>query len=307
MKELSKNRFKEIRNSIIEYGRPLEKSLFEKYFYNGSEQDIINELKKFQNEDGGFGHGLESDFKLPYSSPMATSVGIRHLSGLDKLEEAKEMIKEAISYLESCFDKKRNGWFALSKEVNNFPHAPWWHYNEDEGMTIIDKSWGNPSAEIIAYLYKYRGYVKNLDVDSLVEFAINCFENKLDFNSEHEIYCYIKLYEILPNDLQKRLGNRIQVAINQVIEYEEEEWVEYVPTPLDFVSSPDLCKFGVKESKLADNLDFVIKQLEIDTKINPPWGQSFYMEDLKPAYNEWIGVLTLNALIILDNYGRLEK
>ena len=304
---LSKDHFKEISKSIIEYGRPLEKSIFKKYFYDGSEQEIINELKKFQNADGGFGHGLESDFRLPYSSPMATSVGIRHLSKLDKSEETKEMIKESISYLESCFDKNRNGWFAVPKEVNNFLHAPWWHYNEEEGMTVIDKNWGNPSAEIIAYLYKYKEYVKKLDVDSLVEFAINHIENILEFNSEHEIFCYIKLYEVLPEGLQKRLESRIQVAINQLIEYEEEKWIEYVPTPVDFVSSPDMCKFGIKESKLIDNLDFIIKQLESNGRINPPWGESFYMEDLKPAYNEWIGVLTLNALTILDKYERIEK
>ena len=307
MRILTKDRFKEIGKSIIEYGRPLEKSIFEKYFYNGSEQEIINELKNFQNEDGGFGHGLESDFRLPYSSPMATSIGLRHLCKLDKLEEAQEMIKEAINYLESCFDEKRNGWFIVSKEVNNFPHAPWWHYNEEEGVTILDKNWGNPSAEILAYLYKYRGYLKKLDVDSLLEFAIDYIENKEEFSSENEIYCYIKLYEVLPERLQKRLENRIQIAINQVIEYEEEEWMEYVPRPVDFINCPNMCKFGINESKIIDNLDFILKQFESDVKITPPWGESFYMGDLEPAYNEWIGELTLKALTILDKYDRLEK
>ncbi|QUH21313.1 terpene cyclase/mutase family protein [Alkaliphilus sp. B6464] len=304
---LSKDHLKEISKSIIEYGRPLEKSLFKKYFYDGSEQEIINELKKFQNVDGGFGHGLESDFRLPYSSPMATLVGIRHLSKLDKSEEAKEMIKEAIRYLESCFDKNRNGWFAVPKEVNNFSHAPWWHYNEEYEMSIIDENWGNPSAEILAYLYKYREYLKKLDVDSLIEYAIDYMENKEEFYSENEIFCYIKLYGVLPNKLQKRLKNKIQAAIEQLIEYEDEKWIEYVPTPVDFVSSPDMCKFEIKESKIIDNLDFIIKQLESNGRINPPWGESFYMEDLKPAYNEWIGVLTLNALTILDKYSKVEK
>lgn len=41
---LSKDHFEEISKSIIEYGRPLEKSLFEKYFYDGSEQEIISVL-----------------------------------------------------------------------------------------------------------------------------------------------------------------------------------------------------------------------------------------------------------------------
>jgi len=291
----------------MKYGRPLEKSILEICFNEGSEQDVLNELKKFQNKDGGFGNGLESDFRVPYSSPMATSIGIRHLSKIDKQEEAQEIIKKAVRYFESCFDKKRNGWFALSKEVNDFPHAFWWHYNEEDGMTIIDKNWGNPSAEILAYLYKYKEYVSKLDVDSLVEFAIDYIQNKEEFNSENEIFCYIKLYEVLPNKLQKRLENKMQIAINQVIEYNEEKWVEYVPTPLNFISEPNMYRFGIKESKIKDNLDFIIKQLECNGKINPPWGESYYSGDLKLAYNEWIGVLTLNSLIILDKYDRVEK
>ncbi len=307
LRMLSTDIFEEARKAIMTYGRPLEKSLFEAYFYEGPKANIVEELKKFQNEDGGFGHGLESDFRLPYSSPMATSVGIRHLSKLDELEEARAMIKKAIGYLESCFDENRNGWFAVPKEVNDFPHAPWWHYDEEHGMTIIDSNWGNPSAEILAYLYQYKEYVRNLDVDELIEFAIDAIENKEEFDSENEIYCYIKLYEVLPDNLQRRLKHRIEAAIEQLIEYEKEKWVEYVPTPLDFVENPNADKFGIEGFKIKENLDFMIGQLEQNQKIIPPWGQEFYMEDLKPAYNEWIGELTLKALIRLDQYGAIEK
>lgn len=303
---LSRGCFDQARQSIIKYGRPLEKAILRSYFSEGSEQDILNELKKFQNRDSGFGHGIESDFRLSLSSPMATSVGIRLLSYLNELEESKEMIKSAIGYLETSFDKKRNGWFAVTKEVNNFPHAFWWHFSEEDNMTMIDKNWGNPSAEILAYLYKYRYYVKTLDIDSLVEYAINYIENKQEFNSENELFCYIKLYEVLPEELQKRLEKRISFAIEQVIVYDEQEWHEYVPMPIEFVEKIDSNRFGVLESKLNDNLNFIIGQLELNGQINPPWGESYYKGDLKEAYNEWIGVLTLKALVTLDRFERIS-
>jgi len=302
---LSQDCFNQARQSIMKYGRPLEKAILKKYFNGGSGQDILNELKKFQNEDGGFGHGIESDFRLPLSSPMATSVGIRLLSEINELKEAKDMIKDAIAYLETSFDEKRNGWFAVPKEVNNFPHAFWWHFNEKDNMTIIDRNWGNPSAEILTYLYKYRQYVKKLDVDSLVEYAINYIENKQEFNSDNELFCYIKLYRVLPEALQKRLEKRITSAIEQVIVYDEQEWHEYVPTPIGFVKNADSNRFGVLESKLNNNLDFIIRELESNGKINPPWGESYYEGDLKEAYNEWIGVLTLKALISLERFERI--
>ena len=307
MKILSKDKFDEVRESIMKYGRPLEKSLFKNHFDGNNVKTVVSELKRYQNLDGGFAHGIESDFRLPDSSPMATSVGIRLLSEVDSLEEARYMIEAAIGYLEKNFDKERNGWFAVSKEVNDHPHTPWWHYNEDDGMTIIDRNWGNPSAEIVAYLYRYREFVKVLDIDKLVEYSINYIESVEEFDSENEIFCYIKLYEVLPEHLQKRLENVLPAAINQLIVYDAERWNEYVPTPADFVSTDKSARFGMPESKIDENLDFLIDKLNHEGKILPPWGDSFYQEDLKEAYNEWIGVLSLNALMTLDGFGRIEK
>jgi len=305
LKKLSKDYFEQARQSITKYGRPLEKAIFNKYFSQGSEQEILNELKKFQNEDGGFGHGIESDFRLPLSTSMATSIGLRILSDIEETDESSQMIKSALGYLETSFDKKRNGWFAVNKEVNNYPHAFWWHFNEESNVSIIDRNWGNPSAEIIAYLYKYRHYVQTLDIEGLVEYAINQIEIKQEFNSENEIFCYIKLYEVLPKKFKERLENRIVFAIKQVIVYDEHEWHRYVPRPIEFVKKIDSNKFGILVSKLNDNLNFVIEELELNGKMNPPWDKSYYEGDLKQAYNEWIGVLTLKALITLDRFKRI--
>lgn len=307
MNKIGDNIFQNTAQSIKRYARLLESAIFQHYFFDGTENEIVNELKKYQNEDGGFGHGIESDFRLPHSSPMATSIGIRLLSEIDLLEEAKEMIAAAIGYLETSFNSDRNGWFAVPKEVNDFPHAPWWHYNEDDGMTIIDKNWGNPSAEVLAYLYRYKDYVKRLDIEKLIEYAISYIESKEEFNSEYEIFCYIKLYEVLPEHLQMRLKEVISLAIEQVIVYDTKQWYEYVPTPVDFVSSINSNRFEVSESKLNENLDFLINQLQSNGKINPPWGESYYEGDLKEAYNEWIGVLSLKTLITLDGFNRIEK
>lgn len=307
MKKLSRDVFSEVRRSIMTDARPLEKSLFKNHFESPDAQAVIDELKKFQNSDGGFAHGIESDFRLPDSSPMATSVGIRLLSEFEGLEEARYMIEAAIGYLEKSFDEDRNGWFAVPKQVNDYPHTPWWHYNEDDGMTIIDRNWGNPSAEIVAYLYRYREFVKALDIDKLVEYAISHIEYVEEFDSENEIFCYIKLYEVLPEHLQKRLEKVIPAAIDQVIVYDRGRWNEYVPTPADFVGTDMSSRFGVEESKLDENLDFLADKLNHEKKILPPWGNSFYKSDLKEAYSEWIGVLSLNALMTLDGFGRIER
>lgn len=50
----------------------------------------------------------------------------------------------------------------------------------------------------------------------------------------------------------------------------------------------------------------IIKELELNGQINPPWGKSYYEGDLKEAYNEWKAVLTLKALITIDGFERIS-
>lgn len=308
MLKLSNKTFLKVSHLLKDKARSLEKYLFEYYFQNRGRKKIIEELKKYQNEDGGFGNALEPDFRQPYSSPMATSIGLRYLSEIKGLKNEKEIIKPAISYLESTFNKNRNGWFAVSKEVNNYPHAPWWHYDEEKEMTVIDKNWGNPSAELLSYLYKYEEYVRVLNINKLAEYAIQYIKGKTKFESENELFCYVKLYEILPEEQKNKLKKKIAVGISQNVEYDQEKWGEYLPLPLDFVPGPEKEKFEVKISKIDKNLNYYIKLIENEEGlINPPWGDSFYQGDLKPAYEEWKGILTLKILKRLDNYNRIEK
>lgn len=307
MEKLSQSTLNQAGQFIIKQGRPLERAIYEYHFSDGEAYAILKELKEYQNDDGGFGKAIESDFRLPYSSPMATSIGMRHLLQIAHLEEAEQQIRLAIRYLESIFNDKRNGWFAVSKEVNEFPHAPWWHYNEKDAMTIIDKNWGNPSAEIIAYLFRYQEELKVLDINNLVDFSIDYIKNKKLFKSENEVFCYIKLYEALPKKEQNRLSKRIGEAIEQVIIYNEDQWGTYVPKPLDFVDNPKKNRFNIDEVKIEKHLDFIVAQLEEYEKINPPWGESYYKGKMKPAYREWQGVLTLDALLLLKRYGRIEN
>jgi len=127
---------------------------FEYNLLAGDPKNVIDELKKYQNDDGGFGHGLEKDFLLPESSPMATTIAFQILDEIEVTDD--DIIKKAIHYYEKTYDNRRVGWMTVSKNINNDPHAPWWNYNEEDKCTLIDKNWGNPSSEIIGTLYKFR-------------------------------------------------------------------------------------------------------------------------------------------------------
>lgn len=307
MKTLSSSAFKKSKKFIEEKARPIEHSIFSNLFYDGSRENRFESIEFYQNTDGGFGNGIEPDFRLKESSPMATSIGLRYLRELEDRTDVRQSIQKAVVYLEKTYNKERKGWFSVPKSVNLAPHAPWWNYDEEIEMTVIDRSWGNPSAEIIAYLYRYRGYLKIINIKELVELAITKLESKSNFESEHEIYCYLKLYKEVTEVDKLRIEHKIKQAVNQLVKLDKNKWHEYVPRPLDFVKAPDHNKFGLKDEKIQEQLDFLIDELENHGCIKPPWGDSFYDGDLNIAYEEWIGKLTLRSLRRLSRYGRLNE
>lgn len=307
MKKLKQSLFMEASRYIKKHARPLERYIYEDYFHKPCGEKILNELKKYQNNDGGFGNGLEPDFKLPLSSPMATSVVFQHLIELDDYKEAIEMIIQGIKYFESVFVSERSGWFAAPQKVNEFPHAPWWHYNEKEGMTIIDRHWGNPSAEIIGYLYNYRDVVSKLDVQQLLEYTISYINSKYDFESEHEIYCFIRLYDIIPDRLSRKIEDKLKYAVQKLVCRDRKEWDKYVPQPVHFIDGPGSNTFGIEKELIEDNLDYLIDILEEKGRIEPSWEWGQYETEWEKSKEEWTGILTLKTLIKLDKFERIQK
>ncbi len=307
MKKLSQEAFKAAEDWIKEKGRGLENSLFALYFSGGEKKGVINELKKYQNEDGGFGRALEPDFRMPFSSPLATSIGLRIIAEIDAFAGGREMVKKAINYLENSFVAERKGWFAVCSRVNDFDHTPWWYWDEEKGMTVIDYFWGNPSAELIAYLYKYQDLVKEMDVEELLETALQKIEKRKAFESEHELYCFLRLYREITPKSKSRIEDTLTGGIAGLVEYDREKWIDYVPSPLNFVPSPNDNSFGITKDKIEENLDFLIEILEKEGYVFPPWGDDFYQGKFREAVPEWEGILTLEALKLLASYNCLNQ
>ena len=306
MNKLTKDAFEKSYRYIMEIGRPLEAAFCIHHFTQPSPQLVLAELQKYQNSDGGFGNGLEPDFQLPNSSPMATSIALQTLTKFDSLPEAKSMIKDAIKYLESSYVPERNGWLAVPATVNNYPHTPWWHYNSGKNMSIIDEHWGNPSAEIVGYLYNYKGYVTNLNVDHILATAFTNLNNKTEFDF-HDIYCYIRLHNLLPKEQAVKIQDKITEAVQDLLSPNPAEWEnDYQPKPMDFVGE-SVYRFGVSQELIETNIDYFIEKLEQNSLMLPSWGKHFYIDDLEDSWKEWLGILTLQTLICLKTEDRIDK
>ena len=105
MKKLSWEAFRRGRKFVMKRGRRLEQALFRQRFKGGSVNKVLEELREYQNKDGGFGRALEPDLRTPSSSALATGIGLRIMRQLGCTAE-ETMVHEAISYLLTRYDKQ---------------------------------------------------------------------------------------------------------------------------------------------------------------------------------------------------------
>lgn len=305
MKKISKKTLKKTEKYIMNSARELDKRLYNLYFHKGSEEELLEEIKNYQNEDGGFGHGIESDFWMPQSTPMATTVGFQYLNNIS-FEKSKLIVKKAINYLEKTYNTDRNGWFAANSKINDYPHAPWWNFDIKTNQTVIDNYWGNPSAEIIGYLHKYKEFVEKLDVEKLIITAVDNIKDRNEFESFHEIYCYISLYKNIDAEIKRKIKDKITEAVTELVETDRSKWIDYTSKPLDFITDQNMEQFGIKDKHINENIDYLIENLENSGRVNPNWEWGTYPDAWEKAKNNWTGTLTVKALILLDKFGRIK-
>ena len=103
MKLLTSDSFEKARTFVMEQGRELERRLLSYYFDDGTPAAVLSELASYQNQDGGFGNGLEPDIQLPDSSVITTTIALRILREVGATSD-DEIVRKAIQYLLAEYD-----------------------------------------------------------------------------------------------------------------------------------------------------------------------------------------------------------
>jgi hypothetical protein len=303
---LTRNKWNAARSYIFSYARPLEQKLYNYYFENGSKEDAVNELIMFQNNDGGFGNCLEPDFRLEISSPMATTVGLQIAADL-QLEKHHPVISKAMSYLESVFDDQNNMWNAVPPEVNDVPHAPWWHFNIETGFCGVQTTWANPNAEIIGYYLLF-----NHEEHFLEKWIKKAGEELSKLSrpiGKHDFLCYSRLLQTLSKyeESKQYIYSSLSQAVHETVCKDPARWDEYVAKPLDAAPEPSSPFYEHLKKEVNLQLDYETKNQHVNGYWQPAWswfGQ--YEETWKKAEVEWRGIITLSTLRSLAAYERIE-
>ncbi len=299
---LNKASFDKAKKFVLKNARPLDKALFRFTFENGSVEDVINELVKYQNSDGGFGHGLEPDIRSSLSSPIATTIAFQYLNRLD-LEKTPDFVEQALNYFDSTFNKDILQWFSISSEVNDSPHAPWWQFDEEKERS--DESWGNPTVEIIGYYLRYRGLKGNPIINEALDKALERIKTKETIET-HELQCYFRMYKCVPSDTKHEIFPHLEKHIKKTVEQDPKKWEGYVTKPLTFVDSTDSPFYDLFKDLVPLELNSLVKSIDKDGAWYPAWEWSDYLETWKRVKVELAGLVTVKNLILLRNFDQID-
>ncbi len=304
MKTLSTTDFARARSYLKTHARMLERRLFAFYFENEPLDDTVGELSQFQNEDGGFGNAIEPDFRMPESSPMATNMALQIAMQIEA-PSSQPSVANAVRYILGCYDARASAWPSASSEINNHPHAPWWHYDAIKKKVAVESA-GNPTAQIVRSLLSWPELMPAGFLDSLTNLNLKRILD-LPFDAGmHEMLCYLELVEGLPAAKRGPAEARIKDLILLSVARDPAAWAEYGPQPLFFVSSPESILFEDLRPAIEANLDYLIDHQDPAGGWAPnwDWGTS-YPEVWSIARLEWQGVITLKNLQKLKAFGRL--
>ena len=90
--------FIDSRNYLFKHCRKLEQVRFSCLFENLNQDSLLEQITTYQNNDGGFGHGLEPDLRTRYSSSLCTTVALQILNDMNSIKKHKIIINGLENY-----------------------------------------------------------------------------------------------------------------------------------------------------------------------------------------------------------------
>lgn len=269
---LTKTHLDHIGKYVNENGRDLEKATWAFVSGNGKKDAIVTELLKYQNPDGGFGHGLEADIQMPGSSSITSTEAIFIAYDYD-LDCHAKWFMDLLDYFERTIDQDGllSFWEKVPKEVEEFSHAPWWKYSRETRFSP------NPCAVVASAFLTYGSEPQKALGITIAKRCIE-FLSSEEVCSEHDCYCLQVLVKTLL-DLKHELAdmkllNHLERRILEVVCLDPKRWMEYVAQPLDLVKNPDSRWFHLLEPYIEQNIAYWMNTLTEEGywKPNFSWG-----------------------------------
>jgi hypothetical protein len=279
---------------LLNEARLVERRLFATYFLGQRAAGVVDALRGYQNDDGGFGHALEPDTRCPASLPIYVETAFEMLATAGTVD--RDMVIGACDFLARTAEQAGAGGAVplAFPVIESFPRAAHWtEWTYVPGL--------NPTAGLVGLLYQL-----GVDHPWRSAGAAYCWQ-QLESGGlptdAHELKEVLVFLEHVPD---RRRADQHAAALGS----------DLASIPL-FHLDPDAPGYGLSplsiapqagsrwralftDAQIGAHLDRVQKDQQADGGWPITWeppGQA--------AVSEWRGVVTLGALRTLTSYGRL--
>ena len=292
--KLDRSSFERACEFVRREGRLLDAELLNHSLGADNAHAVLNELAAYQNEDGGFGHGLEPDIRTPNSTAIATSVGFQVLRKI-QADSEHPMVTAGIEYLIATLNHEDWVWPIINPEVDLAPHAPWWNYSED-----LADSWNkfrfNPTAELVGYCFEHANRVPANVLDQLTITIVENIEKEETLDSFYDLRCCLKLHATgsIPEQVREPLEQLIRQSVCELSPDDPHvNYLNLVPKPGFFLAATLTQQFDV-------HIEKVIQSQADDGSWGPWWEWREVSEnEWQKAEREWSGVITRETISTL--------
>jgi hypothetical protein len=280
------------RSFLYANARVLERRRFGCLFEDASPEPVVQALRAYRNDDGGFGHAIEPDMRAPTSQPVGAHTALEILHEVGVSDE--ELIAGAADFL-ATITRPDGGIPFVLEDALAYPHAPWWQY-ADESSPI------------------------QTPINASALYAVGSRHPWLERASE---YCFRQIDELDLSGITTEPGYALQFGVgflnatpdadraNEALDKlapalaplnaADADPSAEVTSPLDLAPTPDVRSRRLfDDATIGRQLDALEAAQEADGGWTVPW------PDWNPAAAlEWRGVATLNALRLLRANGRV--
>jgi hypothetical protein len=279
---------------LLHQARLLERRLFATCFPGQPGTGVVDALRGYQNDDGGFGHALEPDVRCPASLPIDVEVAFQALAAAGTADH--DMVIRACGFLARAAEDAGAGGavppaFAV---IESFPRAAHWtEWTYQPGL--------NPTAGLVGLLYQL-----GIDHPWRSAGAEYCWQQLESGGPPGDAHVLKEVLVFLEHVPDRQRAERHAAALVP----------DLASIPL-FHLDPDASGYGLSPLDLAPlatsrwralftgaQISGHLDRLQKDQQADGGWPITWEPPS-QAAVSEWRGIVTLAALRTLTSYGRL--
>lgn len=301
--------FNNAKNFIYRNARPLDFARYRFHFENSNIDNVLSILSAYQNVDGGFAYGLEPDNWNENSNPVATWTATTILNEIGFADSAHPIIKGILEYLDSGKDFADGKWFNVIPSNNTFPHAVWWHCNDEKGIPD-----DNPTVSLAGFALKHskkdsRLYKKAEEIicKCVTEFINNPTSEHHTLRNYAELYNYCKSIDNFSLFNLQEFEDILSIKINEVICKDTSKWqTEYVCTPSQIYIYNGKSSDFIDRELIGKETEIILNSQLPDGSYPVTWQWYTDYKEFEISANWWKSSLLIKTLLYLRDFNKLS-